>query len=834
MYYTNFYYKFGKIFVRYIEDGKRKSYRDKVSPYLFVSSEEEFASEYTSYRGRPVKRMDFASPNEARQFIQNYRDVENFEIFGMEAAQFPYINDVFSGEIDYDRHEIIVANVDIEVYSDSGVPDVVRADKPITAITVCKNGVYHVFHDGEYSVHRDDIEIISYPCDGEKHLLAEFLVFWERDYPDIFTGWNVEIFDVPYLINRIINVMGEKAAKRLSPWKMFDTIRVLKWGQEVIYPTIVGISVLDYLVLYKKFTYTKQETYKLNYIAHVEVGEKKLDYSEYSNLHELYIHDYQKYIEYNIKDVELVERIEAKKGFISLAIAIAYFAKVNYIDAITSVRLWDVIIHNFLMARNQVVPIKKDTFKTEPYEGAYVKEPKPGMYNWVASFDLNSLYPHLIKQFNISPEKFRGMYNRNMGVDYFLNGNHSFLLPELKEREMSITPNGAMFDVRERGFLGELMTELYARRKAVKNRMNTNEREYQKTKDESLLNQISLGHTTQMAYKIMLNSAYGAIGNPAFRFFEVDMAEAITTAGQYAIRTAENEVNKYANKILKTEGEDYIVAADTDSIYITLDRLVKLRYKDNDSPEINEIVSFLDKACDRKFTPFIRKMYENLAQDTNAFEQAMIMDREVIAEQALWTAKKRYAMKVWDSEGTRFDTPKLKLMGIEAVKSSTPSHVRIKIKEAIEVMFNDGEDATRKFVNDYRDEFRTLSFDDVAFPRRVKNVDKWMNHNGFYIKGTPIHVRAAILHNLQIYENGLNNIDPIRSGDDIKFAYLALPNPIFENVIASAEGTIDYLELQNFIDYDKQFDKAFLEPLNKMLIAARWALEKKITSDNFF
>ena len=333
---------------------------------------------------------------------------------------------------------------------------------------------------------------------------------------------------------------------------------------------IGGITQLDYLDLYKKFTYKAQESYRLDYIAEVELGQKKLDHSEFDTFKDFYTYGWQKYIEYNIVDVELVDRLEDKMKLIELAITMAYTAKVNYIDVFYQVRMWDNIIYNYLKNRNIVIPPNNSSEKSEKYAGAYVKEPIPGKYDWVVSFDLNSLYPHLIMQYNISPETLLEEKHPTVSVDRILNEDITFEM----YKDYAVCANGAMFRKDVRGFLPELMEKMYGDRVIFKKKMLAAKQQYEKTPTVALEKEISRCNNIQMAKKISLNSAYGAIGNQYFRYYKLANAEAITLSGQVSIRWIENKMNAYLNKLLQTEEEDYVIASDTDSIYLNLGPLV--------------------------------------------------------------------------------------------------------------------------------------------------------------------------------------------------------------------------------------------------------------------
>ena len=624
--------------------------------------------------------------------------------------------------------------------------------------------------------------------------------------------------------------LGEKLMKRLSPWGLVTEDEIYIAGRKNIAYDIGGVTQLDYLNLYKKFTYKAQESYRLDYIASVELGQKKLDHSEYDTFKDFYTKGWQKFVEYNIIDVELVDRMEDKMKLIELAITMAYDAKANYVDVFSQVRMWDTIIYNYLKKRNIVIPPKNRSNKNEKYAGAYVKEPIPGKYDWVVSFDLNSLYPHLIMQYNISPETLKDERHPTATVDRILSEELNFEL----YKDTAVCANGAMYRKDKRGFLPEIMEKIYKDRTVYKKKMLAAKQAYEKTPTKTLEKEIARCNNIQMARKIQLNSAYGAIGNQYFRYYKLANAEAITLSGQVSIRWIENRMNSYLNKILKTEDVDYVIASDTDSIYLNLGDLVNRVYEGREKTA-ESVVSFLNKICEVEFEKYIESSYEKLASYVNAYDQKMFMKRENIAERGIWTAKKRYILNVWDSEGVRYEEPKLKMMGIEAVKSSTPAPCRTMIKDGLKLMMNGTEEDVIKFIDDCRTKFKKLPPEEIAFPRTVSDVKKYYNYTDIYTKGTPIHCRGALLFNHYIKKNKLDRkYSLIGNGEKIKFIYLKKPNIIRENVISFIQDFPHELGLDKYIDYDLQFEKSFVEPLKAILDAIGWNVEKTVNLELFF
>jgi len=589
--------------------------------------------------------------------------------------------------------------------------------------------------------------------------------------------------------------------------------------------------------LYKKHTFVNQESYSLNHISHVELDKAKIDYSQYGSLHTLYKENYPLFLEYNVKDVTLVEDLEDKMGLLELTYSMAYNAKCNFADTFGMVKYWETIIYNFLKEQNiQTPPQKLDRSKQHSIVGAYVKEPLVGRHNWVMSFDLNSLYPHIIMQHNISPEKMiKGGQRMDVNVQKMLDGDVD--LSSLKQSNRTVTPNGVMFTRDKQGFLPELMETFYEERKLWKKKMIEYQIEKESCDDpkrnRELDTLIKRAYNNQQVRKIALNSAYGALANQYFAFFDPNLAEAITMSGQLIIKTAEKSINTWMNNLLKTEDKDYVIAMDTDSVYITFDDLVSKVFPE-DTPR-GKICDFLNTIAIDKVEGVLAKGYDELADYTNAFQQKMEMGREIIADRGIWTAKKRYILNVLDNEGVRYAKPKLKMMGIETAKSSTPQWVRKKLTEVFDVVMNGTEQELWDFVEYTRKDFRRLAVEDMSSPRGCNNLHNYRDASSIYGKGTPIHVRGALLYNHELKKKNLDKrYEVIKNSDKIHFTYLTVPNPINENVISFANVLPREFDLHRFVDYDMQFDKSFIEPLKKVIDLIGWNTEQVASLDSFF
>ena len=828
-FYTNVQMIGDQFLVRAYDNGEYIQFREKYKPTLFVPAKKK--TFYKTLDGDYVEPIKPGFVSDCREFLKSYGEVDNFKVYGNERYIYQYISDKYpQDEIKFDSSKIRLITVDIETRAENGFPDVEAADQEILLITIQDYNTKEIttWGQGPFKIKQDNVRYIQF--NNERDLLSSFINWWMENTPDVVTGWNIQLFDIPFIAKRIDRVLGEKLAKRLSPWGLVSQKEVFIKGRRQVFYDIGGITQLDYLDLYKKFTYTNQESYRLDHIANVELGQKKLDHSEYDTFKDFYTHGWQKFVEYNIIDVELVDRLEDKMKLIELALTMAYDAKVNYNDVFYQVRMWDTIIYNYLKKKGIVIPPKEKTDKDEKYAGAYVKEPVPGVYDWVVSFDLNSLYPHLIMQYNISPETLLEEKHPTATVDKILNEEINFEM----YKDNAVCPNGAMFRKDKKGFLPELMEKMYGERVIFKKRMLKAKQEFEKTPTDTLKKEISRCNNIQMAKKISLNSAYGAIGNQYFRYFKLANAEALTLSGQVSIRWIETKMNQYLNKLLSTDGEDYVIASDTDSIYLNLGPLVT-KFLGNKSGNKAAIVGLLDKICEDKLEPFIDQSYQNLADYVSAYEQKMQMKRENIADRGIWTAKKRYILNVWNSEGVQYTEPKLKVMGIEAVKSSTPAPCRQMLKNSFKIMMSGSEDDMIDYIDKCRQQFKKLTPEEISFPRSVSDVAKYKSSADIYSKGTPIHCRGALLYNHYIKKANLTNkYSLIQNGEKIKFCYLKKPNIIHENVISFIQDFPKELNVTRYVDYDLQFGKAFLEPLRTILDAIGWSVEKTATLEDFF
>lgn len=829
--------KYGNyIFHRGYENGEQFFEKCAFQPTLFVptNAHKDLNGSKTPWRSfygnRPMVPLTYDTMAEAWEKIEEYKNTPEIQFHGMEKFEYQFLVERYPDHIDYEFDSLTILNFDIEVDSTNGFPEPSQATETVTAITAVVKGHYHIWGLQPYTAKNSNVTY--YESETEFQLLNKFLDFWSKISPDVVTGWNTDTFDVPYMYNRLTNVLGERKAKLLSPWKIAKkrTVWIKNQPHEII--DLYGIQQLDYLLLYKVFTYKKQESYKLDNIAHVELGEKKLSYEEHQTLDKLYEQDFDRYVDYNIRDVELVDKLEDKLGLMRLAISLAYTTHVNFTDTMKQVRMWDSFIYYWLNKEKIVLPPNLPHSKEYKYEGAYVKEPVVGKHGWILSLDYNSLYPSIIRFLNISPETLVNERVNNVSVASFLSRK-----VETSNTECAVAANGTMYTRNEHSLLPRMVREVYTERKKNKNLSIEAKRQLEdsslsKKEKDDLKRKASIHGVLDKAQKVVLNSLYGALGNEYFRLYSTPMAEAITVSGQLAIQWVAKDINEYLSKLIGVQ-KDYVIYGDTDSVYVNVDDLVQKYVSDK---PVQKIADFLDKITREKLEPIVEASISELASYLNAVEfNALAMGREVIANVGIWQAKKRYALNVIDSEGVRYSKPKMKIMGMETAKSSTPAVVRQHMEELLYTVLNKDEVTSQKLIKEIRKKFKTYAIEDIAFPRGVNGLKKYYDVSHIYSKGTPIHVRGALLYNHYIRAWGLDKkYEMITEGEKIKFIHLKEPNPIHENIFSFIQMFPRESGLVEYIDYEKMFEKTFLEPMKSIFDAVGWSMVKQKTLESMF
>ena len=834
LFYTNVYARGDYIYFRGFKDGKRVHQKVPFKPSFYVRSGTE--SQYKSLWGENLEKKQFGSIAAAKEFVKRYRDVSNFPIYGNYNYIYQFTSKLFPDMIDVDISLMRIVTIDIETTTEYGFPDVRNAQEQVILISIQDFNTKQITTFGckPYTSKKENATYIQ--CVDEFDLLRKFINYLKDDYPDVITGWNVQLFDIAYLSSRIVKVLGDKALTECSPWGFVSTNEVpYARGRTQLAYNWSGIYILDFMDLYKKFSYKMVENYKLDTVAKEELNKEKIK-SPYSTFKEFYTNDWELFVDYNIVDVELVDQLEDKMRIITLILTMAYDAKCNYTDIFSSVRTWDCILYNKLLKQNIIVhnPPPVDLNLDRQIMGAYVKEPKPSQYDWVVSFDATSLYPSIIMSWNMSPETLvngqKYLADDERSIQQLLD--RTVQTQNIHDEQLAMTANGQCFRKDKKGIFPELIEFYFGERQVAKKLMLEAQIMYEKTKDKKYLNEISSLNSRQMSAKILMNSLYGAMGNVHFRYYDIRIAEGITMTGQLIIRTVANKLKSFVNKECGTKDIEYSFYSDTDSTYITLGDLVSRNLKGRTNEVIVEV---LDKYCSKQIEPTINEACEDLADYLNIYQRRIKFKREIIADRGIWIAKKRYAVNVYNSEGVTYDPPKLKILGMEIVRSSTPAPVRKALKEAVGIALTKDEATLRQFVADLESTWHSLDPEDIAFPRGINGLKEYSDPNSIFRKGTPIHVRGALLYNHLITNNGLEKkYQLIQEGDKIKFVYLREPNPLATHVITFAGDIPPEFNLREYIDYDKMFEKSFLEPLNSLLSCIGWQVKETASLEGLF
>jgi DNA polymerase elongation subunit (family B) len=818
-----------RVLVRGINNEKRVQDKIEFKPSLFVKSKS--GTKYKSLFGDSLDEIQFESINEAKDYVKRYGEVENFEVFGNTNYAYQYITKTFPTEVEFDITQLAIWSIDIETTVENGFPDTKNPMEEILLITVQDSNSKQITTFGCKSIEKLDLPNLNHNyilCKDEKDLLRKFIAFLDDNHPHVITGWNIEFFDIPYLCARISRMLDDDALKAVSPWRVVNAKEFTRNGKTELTYDIMGVAILDYLDLYKKFTYGAQESYKLDHISKVELGEGKLE-NPYTSFKEFYTKDWQLFVKYNVIDVRRVDQLEDKMKLIELILTMAYDAKCNFVDVFSAVRTWDCILYNHLWNQNIVVH-QREGKPARQIVGAYVQEPIPGKYDWVVSFDATSLYPSIIMQYNMSPETIEYSETRSTTVDDMMAKKYN--LDELVTKDYCMAANGYSYRRDKQGLFPEITQKLFDDRQKYKKLMLTAQAKYEETKDKALLKDISKYNNFQMARKIQLNSLFGAWGNEFFRFYDSNIAEGITITGQYIIREVGKSLDDYLNKICGTKDFNYSFYSDTDSCYITLDPLVQKFYKDQPK---EKIIDILDKICNDKIVEAINKTCDSLANYTNAFDKKIYFKREAIADRGIWVAKKRYALNVYDNEGVRYKEAKLKVMGLEIVRSSTPEPCRDALKAAVKLVLTSDEQTLQDYILDFEQKYRAMPAELIAFPRGVNGLNKYTDRSSIYAQGCPIHVRGSLLYNYYLKQNDLGNkYETIAEGDKIKFVYLKEPNTMKENVIAFISAIPDEFKVRQYIDYDTMFSKSFIEPLTTILNGVGWSSKPQASLEGLF
>ena len=828
-------YNVGNVYYVIDQDSKKHTIKD-FQPSFFFESNSDVSDSTDVLSGRNLHEIIYDNTSAARDAVKNAK-LYNQAVYGTRDYVAQFIAQAYPGEMVQDFSKINVGIVDIECDSRDGFPDVGDAPDPINAITFKTGHMSIVF-----GLPPDNVEYsptfpkntVYYEFETEEKLLKAFLNAWQFAKIDIITGWNTDTFDIPYMYFRIEKVLGRNWANKLSPWGKVN-VREYFGGfnkDQVMYDiNIRGVASLDYLIMYKKFRLKPRTSYSLEYISQVELGEGKVEFP-YDYLWQLYVEDYDTFIEYNYKDVALVSRLNDKLSYLELAVSIASAAKCNFADIQSPVKTWESLIYHYLVDNDTVGPVRMHTPEKVYIEGGYVHPPQVGKHKWVAAFDLTSLYPSIVRQYNLGPESMidedqlseaeAEMYD-NMTVAKVLD--RSFKIELNPDHCMSAS--GFFYNNKERTFFNALMTKLFVRRKDHKGKMLDAESKIEVEADPAIIRALKLvvshNNSFQHAIKILLNAGYGAMANEHFTYYDHRIAESITTSGQLANKWVSRDIAAALAKFMKSD-KDYFIAGDTDSVYFSFEDVIN-QYVPNGTEK--EKVDFLDEFCGGLMQSVIKKSYQEMFERLNCREQLMFMDREVIASTAIWVSKKHYAMVVHDNEGVRYAEPELKIVGLDIIKSIIPDFCSSELKELVQLLLDDRDGELPNRVDAFEQRFIDAPIEDKAASVGVTSIGKWVDKNNEPIKRIPIGSRAAHEYNRALVKFGLKDA-PLKDGDKIKYINITKPNPFNNSHVVGYIGRIPpEFELDKYIDNDVLFNKVFINPLRNIADAVNASLESK-------
>ena len=745
-----------------------------------------------------------------------------------------------------ENHRVLYYDIEVEVTD--GFPEPAQAENKITSIA------FQTSHDGKSYVYilgdRKDEEksgaLVRF-FKTETDLLQEFLRFWLDAKPTIISGWNIDQFDTPYLYNRIKKVFGEEFANALSP------IQQVRYNQNKKKYRIAGISSLDYIELYRKFTYVQRSSYRLDYIGQIEVGMGKVEYE--GTLDQLLENDIDKFIEYNLVDVKIVVALEEKLKLIDLARAVSHMGRIPYEEVYFSSRYIEGAMLTYLRKLNLVAPSKRHDASYDDsagrFSGAYVKDPNPGRYEWVYDLDLTSMYPSTIMSLNISPETKIGKL-AGWDAEEFIKGEQktysfyqgkeklrTFSTGELKDffnkNEVSVASNGVVYKTSQRGIIPAILEKWFNERVEYKGLS----KKYGKEGNDELHGYFD---RRQYVQKILLNSFYGVLGLTVFRFYDIDNAEATTTTGVKLIQFTEKVTNHYYNNLLDTD-EDYCIYTDTDSVFYSAIPLVKKRYPDADisddkfmTEQILDIASEVQEYINKSYMYFAKK-FLNIGED-HRFD----IKQEVIAKSAFWVTKKRYGQWIINDGG--LECEKLDVKGLDIVRSSFPPAFQKFMTNVLKaILHNYEKDKIDQFILKFKSSLSDHNIDDIALPSGVKGMKKYLGTKSGGIfrtpkSGTPAHVKASLAYNDLLSHYKSNHLEPIRNASKIKWVYLK--NNPFQLDALAYKGYDDPKELMDFIkqyiDRDKLYNRALNKKIQMFYDALSWDMpvDKQNTIERFF
>ena len=913
-FFTNIQRVGNRFWLRY-NDGERdvSTWVSDFAPTLYVKTNGK--SEFATILDEPLKALPSENLKHAREMMKRYEGVAGFELYGNPLWEYSYLFERFGHRLKYDSTKIHCAIIDIETKvgeNSVGFPYPYQALEEITLITHLHKGKYHIFAVGDFDIDSYNtlgLNTYKHVYDNEDDMLAAYVKFWKSDYPHAITGWNVEGFDCGYIINRIRQRLGDEAVKQLSPIGQINLEFFEDDPTQLKKVQIRGVEILDYLLMYKKYRPGErdfsldsmaEDFLKENKVANPTGGSFKAFYSgefdirgepekgniiqelgkQRTDLKMLIINNddpelvkqfekldreikrrcWDMFVWYNVRDVDIVKRLDDNMGMLNLTYTIAYLVGMNYSDVFGTVKPWDIFLQNENAVKKRFISVAEN-HNSMPRQlmGGFVHLYKSGLYKDGVTLDATSMYPMNILSMNISPDTILSIeevphslrkWADRIHIDNFLeNGIPAELTEELKRHNLSMGLNGAFFRNDKIGFIPETVAGVFSQRKAEKKLMLGYEDELEKVETElktctdpdrkkvleqSVFNLEALVNThsnTQLALKTLMNSLYGAMGNEYFRHFNFYMAEAITSTGQFAIRYNTRAVDDYINKLCGTKTLNAIYN-DTDSISVSLQGVIDKMKVDRSNPQFVDVIC---KFADTKLNHQTEIACKEIGDALNFFDNRMSFKREKVFLSGLYVVKKRYALLVIDEEGVRFSEPKIKVTGLEIKRSDTPQKCRDALKEALEIILTKDQQTLQSYVADFEQKFRTLKPEEIASPSGVKGLRKYEDSKTVCVKGTPMHVRASLHFNKQVREHGLQELYPlIEEGNKMKFLKLVLPNTVKSDVIGFTDIVPPEFDVVQYIDWAQMFEDNFAKAARRMVEAAGWSMEYVTDLDEWF
>lgn len=834
--------KEGLVYLRtWTEDGDRIDTEVPFTPFLYT--EKDGANDGLSIFKTPLKKHYFKNSFERNKFVN---DTKNGRLFGNLPVDQQFLVETFKEDVhkeEFSKHPLKVYFIDIETYSPNEFPIPSKAKDPVTLITILDTITGKIHTWGLKKDYTPKLPNVTYyKCDCEEDLFERFVNFWKKDPPDILTGWNTEMFDIPYIINRAKNLLGEEFIKQLSPVRELNyRENFQKFGKDIGRWYISGISCLDYMEIYKTYSKGDRESFSLNYIAEYELNEGKLAINA-TNLSTLADTDWENFVDYNIQDVDLLRKLEEKLNYLKIIRLLAYKGCTNFERALGKVSIVTGAMTLQAAKQGFVIPTFKNETTREALEGGYVREPERGLKEAIVSFDVNSLYPNTIITLNISPETKLGKIvtgdletDKEVQVKLVNGGSFTVTVDKLKDflkkENVSLSKAGVLYSQKFKGVCPNLINSIYDERVYARGKMI--ELKKSKKKDKETTDSIQYFDTLQYTLKILLNSIYGTFANKHSAFMDIDNASSITLTGQAVAKAGGHIINQYAKDTFKID-ESLILSGDTDSLYITiqpiLDKLgITLATDCVIDPKVHTIVNAIDKHLGVKILDWAR-------EELNSADPRFVFKREAIADVGSFLMKKRYIIRILDEEGVPMK--KFKYVGVELARSTTPKPVKAIIQKTIETAFltKDVKKTNEVFREAY-DLFKNLNISEASFRKAVKEPDKYTAGASLnkFNKGTPCHVKAALAYNFLLEKLNLTKkYETIKSGQKVKFFYAA-KNPYGLDAIAfCGDYPKEFRDIA--IDYDKMFNKIVAPPIESVYDAIGWHLPvigKEVQTDLF-